>query len=600
MVAENAKYEIEANERPNCPGFTSHVQNMLEMPSDVMAKTLLPGEKVLDSFDVMYDDIYIPLYERIWLCLKSCGLFLLVLLNRHIRRNRLCGSFCLPSKTIMHRGKMYVTSQNRGICWNVKSTEYRTGVSFCNLLCAAFTDICEPPVEYDVETSTEIHNLKNLRQVTQWYGSKTHCSCLSLFKLPAYLQCNAVEGGLQLHFQTFHSQHHSLLSLMSAFQVSSSYSFAARVQSLVNTGLKQLFSWDIFRYQNEIHIVTSSADVLYPPSHEERLTQLSELHHRFLSLLPVAPLYAPSAVATKDVLVEQNDVQIVDDDGNVRLPSHFIKLMNEEEIVASHGYVYRMTTWDWVLSIVTFGLYYLLNIRIKRFHRTATVLTTRRILAVDIYQRAGVIPDHMNNFSVLIRSFVPGDILAGYVATDPGIGMYYAMFSSVLRCCFTPFNRVTSSLFCNAGSVSIDMYVASGGIEFAKSMQNVICRSTLPPISIENIHRASDADACLSDYERNFLPLLATEKVISRHVGNGAKHPLYRSTYVPMCSGACNNDSLCCFPGFCMCVTCGNRPFLKTTDILLTDHTMYQLSFIRTNPWVRCREDESRMIAGNG
>lgn len=49
----------------------------------------------------------------------------------------------------------------------------------------------------------------------------------------------------------------------------------------------------------------------------------------------------------------------------------------------------------------------------KKSYRTAIVLTTKRILVVDIHSIRGVIPSNMMNYTVLIRSLFPNQIKTG-------------------------------------------------------------------------------------------------------------------------------------------------------------------------------------------
>jgi hypothetical protein len=71
-----------------------------------------------------------------------------------------------------------------------------------------------------------------------------------------------------------------------------------------------------------------------------------------------------------------------------------------------------------VLSVVTMGLYYCYRVREKRFERSALILTNKRLIVLDIRQRAGMVPDHMSEFFIGLRSYFPGDITGGYLNSE--------------------------------------------------------------------------------------------------------------------------------------------------------------------------------------
>ncbi len=76
-----------------------------------------------------------------------------------------------------------------------------------------------------------------------------------------------------------------------------------------------------------------------------------------------------------------------------------------------------MSTFKWFLSIITLGYYYCKYISPMKYDRSALVLTNKRVVDMDIYQRAGTVPTHLANFSVKVRSYFPGDVVSGYVSS---------------------------------------------------------------------------------------------------------------------------------------------------------------------------------------
>ena len=114
------------------------------------------------------------------------------------------------------------------------------------------------------------------------------------------------------------------------------------------------------------------------------------------------------SLCKSEVVDKFADVTIVNDDGQVKIPKMWITLLKNEEILYQWGEIYRMTFVDWFLCVFTAGVYYFQTIHHKKFDRTALVVTNKRLVVVDIRQRAGTIPSHLGSFGICLRSFFPG------------------------------------------------------------------------------------------------------------------------------------------------------------------------------------------------
>ena len=87
-------------------------------------------------------------------------------------------------------------------------------------------------------------------------------------------------------------------------------------------------------------------------------------------------------------------------------------------MIAANGEVYQMTTLQWILTILSCGYYYCKYVHHLKYDRSALILTNKRIIDLDIYQRSGTVPSNLANFSVKMRSFLPGDINSGYILSN--------------------------------------------------------------------------------------------------------------------------------------------------------------------------------------
>ncbi len=86
---------------------------------------------------------------------------------------------------------------------------------------------------------------------------------------------------------------------------------------------------------------------------------------------------------------EFTEVTIVDDSGAIKIPRRWMPLLRDEKIICTYGEVYRMSCLQWFKSIITCGYYYCTEIRHLKYARSACVLTNKRIIVMDIFQRAG-------------------------------------------------------------------------------------------------------------------------------------------------------------------------------------------------------------------
>jgi len=112
------------------------------------------------------------------------------------------------------------------------------------------------------------------------------------------------------------------------------------------------------------------------------------------------------------------NVTIVENDGTVGIPDEWMPLMPGEEVLATTGQVYRMDCMQWFWSIITCGVYYCLHMRRRKYTRSAIVLTNKRIISMDIFERSGTVPLTLSNFSVQVRSYILHEINSGYIASD--------------------------------------------------------------------------------------------------------------------------------------------------------------------------------------
>jgi hypothetical protein len=532
---------------------------------------------------------------------------------------------------------MAVTNKGRAICWAMSADQFKVEGSFlatiykkCCCCCAIFTyclsycfcrDMCEPPFSFDVTINTREFLLKDVRQITQWYKNKNPCpiagSCCESF--------SEYEGGVDLSFHCFHNVGDFLgefEDMSSAATVSSVTSWVQMV-SAMSGYLVGSFSEDLSSSTAIVRVVSATSDLVNNGDPKKPMESLSALQARILNLLPPSPdsffvdhqLEAELAKnCSCNVVDNLPDIQIVDAGGKVQIPLKYVPLLPGERVIAGHGTVYTMNCEDWLKAVFTFGFYYLWYIRRKKLSRTAVILTTKRILVLDIQQLGGRIPNSMMKFSVVIRSLLPGAVRAGYIEGYSDISLGEVLWSFCFRCLVMALQeaqRVRASIMCDAGSFTADFKQSGGGLVFAKALQMATTRSKAK-VNME-VSRAQDADTCVSELDKTFIPLIATETVFARHAGYNKYQPCCDVSGVRawlsslMCSFRlrvqsavylCSRKALCFFPFCPMLFTCGLRPFMVKTDYIITDQTIYYVSSKLTEPWIKFPVNENGFFVG--
>lgn len=204
-----------------------------------MRDDLEEGETLDAVYDVHFPDKPVPLWKFILYSIMTLGVYPCA---HYVRRCCYKHKCCAPPYTEMRRAKMALTSKDRLIIWttdveqrsNSDNNTYccccccclccrkicclpcmlltwlykillrprrSAACCSCTYSCCAKCDAdCDPPVEYEAVTQTQICNLSSIREVTQFCCRKQKyflgcCCCAEYY-----------EAGLRIHFNAFQSQ----------------------------------------------------------------------------------------------------------------------------------------------------------------------------------------------------------------------------------------------------------------------------------------------------------------------------------------------------------------------------------------------------------
>lgn len=424
--------------------------------------------------------------------------------------------------------------------------------------CCCFGDLCKAPTVYDIDSQTQVYLAKDIRQISQIYASKAMCCCCC---------CLDYAGGIEISFGEYNHPSSQSATVRTG---SNSYLYQKLAGLLANPVDFMEKVVGVTRKRNVLTVLSGTADDVFDGNVNAVLDDLATLHSVLIKLLPVpADIVIENENIRKGTFKTANDfknVTVVDDKGNIEIPGKWLPLMVGERIINCNGQVYKMNCLDYFYTITTFGYYYCAYIHYKKFSRSALILTNKRIIDIEINQRAGQIPFHLANVGIQVRSLFPGNIKSGYFAS---YGKHH----------------LEAGLETDGGEIFFDFYsgVESSGrdaTEFVKALQ----MSTERADSNVQIERTTTSKNEINQKEMSVLPLLPSETFLGYVKGPNAFLPFCsdrcslfcaNSCVYPPVKNACSRDTLgCCFPWMPYLCSCGLRPFLSTNDIMVTNNSI--------------------------
>lgn len=290
------------------------------------------------------------------------------------------------------------------------------------------------------------------------------------------------------------------------------------------------------------------------------------------------------------------NLNVVADDFSIQIPQSWMPLFDGEEIVATFGQVPKMTTMAWVYSICSLGYYYCFYVRRKKFTRTALVLTNKRLIAIDIYQRGGTIPNTLSNFSFQVRSYILNKVYSGYINSKNK-------------------NSLETGIDCAGGAIKIS-FSGNGrcALPFVHSlMMSVRRKEGVMSSSLSSSTELKDTDKVLGSIRASLIPFITDEKVID--IIRGSTDNVYEDCGRGIFARACNtlrcmvgcgcccctkkvencwsiescNDECCCsgqrftpffFPCLPYVLSCGLRPFLLRSTVIVTNSSILRIASV--------------------
>lgn len=444
-------------------------------------------------------------------------------------------------------------------------------------------------------TSTaRVYHCADIREVAQYFSSTPGFLCC----------CLEYECGLQVTMRSFdHAPHRQ----SGGMKTMDNHSYYNMMRSMLNNVIAAAESVvGVAAEGTVLYIMSGTMDIVYNGDTYAVLDSLADLHAQFIACLPSSPdIVIPHPNLVGDPLHAPSDpnaiggTHIVYDDHSVTIPAKWLSMLPGEQVIAASGEVYHMRWWEWALTCLTCGRYYCDVIRKKKFSRTAFVLTNKRLVQVEIFHRAGMVPEYMTNFSVQLRTLLPGAIYSGQLSS-------------------TGLRNLEVLLETDGGTVHMNMFSGMRAFPFAKALMMSAHRVNNRVMKPNGGNVLFDANAVsffpADDHE--LMPLLPGEtlnEVLTAKIGwqpFSLRHvPCCRFCLGPeltmvvdagcilqcmacndwkMITNACSHDAMgCCFPcvpHYLLC--CALRPFQSKSTLFVTDSAI--ISFERSGNYGLC------------
>ena len=270
-------------------------------------------------------------------------------------------------------------------------------------------------------------------------------------------------------------------------------------------------------------------------------------------------------------------------EGECAMPSTFVALADGESVIASTSNLYNLTCCDKIKCLLTCGLYYCCVLRKKRAERQGFVLTTHRLLTIQVARDEscltmccsdGVLCCCPTVKGLVVRSLYPREVASGVemrkgkemfgrVLTDAGAlelgfcvkgdemlgGKANVESTAAMRMAFLKCLTHTAKRTAGAALDLEDLLIK------IKEMPN-------PPMEEDDKMQ----ELALDEYENAVLPMLeGGEHVLARFNGK---------IYEDMCDPCCNNECTW-YPGCMIACCCGWRPLFQKSAVIITDKTIY-------------------------
>ncbi len=617
------------------PSITPHAQQNSIEPSTCFKHDLLPGETILKTYDVNMPGqlisgclfwtltiLTLGIFYIYWTCYKWC-------LNK---------GMCTLQQIHMTRGKMAITSSRRVLVWKTEFDQTTMDRGCCNCYCCFRTLFC------CIRSCREKFAARVHWQSTTYSRTYTvgHINDIELrldhqMKICCGIGCCKEKfiSSVRVRFGDFK---HDQASLSAAFQTIPATLYSSIISNKFSSDAYDLFALSYALVQmlaptpedlNWVDIVSGNIDDVkdvenpdFKSSYEGLLgihRTLTELvaekraavwnvpsDKRGLMMPHQAPVSDANAFAAQNIVGEHS----------CAAPDNYVPLVPGEEIIATAAEVYFVTFMDklklffcalfcviffwvpvtplWFVMGALFckSLSYIVALRAKLQSRSGYILTTNRIVHVSIWRKDTIWSVCCPSFclccfptqqEIIVRSLFPKSIVSGVIARKG------RLLSALV---LTDAGGISMNFDLTAAASMADVFNVESRITkrlaFLKAM--MACAKNRS-VAIDANQIKVDANCSWEELEKKVLPQIDGERLVARYTGrihgDSCTDTCGKNGYCSHCAGCCAGDAAW-HPACCLFWTCGVKPFIDNTSVLVSDSTVYAVKADENEPYGPC------------
>jgi hypothetical protein len=595
------------------PGVSEKAhQNSLE-PNSCFKHDLLPGETVVNVYDVHMPSDLIPRWRFYLYCICTLGVFWVMWSIYMWCLRKGC---CTLPKIAMTRGRMAITSTKRVLVWKTQFHQVRKGCC-CNICCCIKN--CAPPIDWESVTISRTYNIHQINDIALHLNQKkgflcgicccteTHYSSIRVnfggFKLD--------QSSIRLAFQTMPANLYKAI-LQNTFSPNV-VNIWAMIYALLAALLHDLGNSDWVDIVSER--VDETVKDIENPDFKDVHGGLSKVHRTLVSLLTESRSAVWKAPSDKTHIIMPHDAGAVTNvndfatmnlitDDSCAAPDIYVPLAPGEQIIATTADVYFVTFCDqfkvvlcviviiilsisqlWILlsPVVAMCARFIIELRAKRMSRNGYILTTNRIVHVSVWRIDTWISICCPSFVLccfptqqqcIVRSLFPKKVESGAIErrglscsarllTSAGaISMHFNLGKVILADVLRAESRITKRL------------------AFFKALSTLHSRDSV----IDGTQAKINPNCAFDNFEKIVLPQVEGEKLIARYDGR-----IYEDSCTKTCKGTpmegCCTTRRTYHPACCLAATCGIKPSFAKTSVLVSDATVYAVKNDSNSPY---------------
>lgn len=313
----------------------------------------------------------------------------------------------------------------------------------------------------------------------------------------------------------------------------------------------------------------------------------------------------------KELHNDLSNFTLCEADGFVNVPLRYLNLHKEEEVIAAVGMRYKWSFYDLLVYYVfsVGGLFRFPLFQKRVFNTSAIVLTSHRVVEIVLTQLKGKVPTELGKMDLFIHSFYPKEVYSGSIQVIdggrqvlstlltangvlqlrlPSNHLVFAQRMHLVTSRIRPLALPNGSLCTQPSDLENQFYpdlhhlrsvtaTAGGTEEMGESVHN------------NGVEEIESSRSSFNKVEKLVLPLLPREGLLHVHNSGTVYRPFAYPPQGLCCCCTFFHDTPnqlkssrwynCSAAHLVRCLTCGRYPEESTSSAVMTNHTLFYLSY---------------------